>query len=62
MLSSIAASKLFYYIFKYLFISYGLIQSELISTPVYMQIITSIIFSIYVSIIIRKNKPDIYKF
>lgn len=56
MLVSVAAGKLFYYLAKYLFISYGLINSELISTPVYMQIITSIAFSLYVSVIFgRKN-------
>jgi len=61
MLVSTAAGKLFYYIAKYLFISYGLINSELISTPIYMQIITSLIFSIYVSIILNRNKPGVYK-
>ena len=62
MLVSVAIGKLFYYIAKYLFISYGLINSELISTPIYMQIITSIAFGLYVSIIMNRNKPGIYKF
>jgi hypothetical protein len=62
MLVSIVAGKLFYYLFKYLFISYGLIQSELISTPVYMQIIVSIIFSLYVSYILNRDKSGFYKF
>ena len=62
MLVSVAIGKLFYYIAKYLFISYGLINSELISTPIYMQIITSIAFGLYVSIIMNRNKPGSYKF
>jgi hypothetical protein len=62
MLVSIVAGKLFYYVCKYLFISYGLIQSELISTPVYMQIIISIVFSLYVSFILNRDKSGIYKF
>lgn len=61
-LLSIVAGKLFYYVFKYLFISYGFIQSELISTPVLMQIIVSIVFSLYVSFILNRNKSGIYKF
>jgi hypothetical protein len=62
MLVSIVTGKLFYYVFKYLFISNGLIQSELISTPVYMQIIVSIVFSLYVSFILNRNKTNAYKF
>lgn len=62
MLVSITAGKLFYYFFKYLLISSGLLQSELISTPVYIQIIISVIFSLYISFILNRNKPNSYKF
>jgi hypothetical protein len=61
-LGSIVSGKLFYYFFKYLLISSGLIQSELISTPVYIQIIVSIVFSLYVSFILKRGKPGAYKF
>jgi hypothetical protein len=59
MILSTVIGKLFYYIAKYLFISYGLIDSDLISTPIYMQIITTIVFSIYVSVIIRGKNSAI---
>lgn len=62
MFVSITAGKLFYYLFKYMLINFGLIQSELISTPLLMQLIVSIIFSVYVSVILNRNKPGIYKF
>jgi hypothetical protein len=62
MFVSIAAGKFFYYIFKYILISGGLIQSELISTPLLMQLIITVIFSIYVSFSLNRNKPDIYKY
>lgn len=62
MLVSIVTGKLFYYVFKYLFISNGMIQSELISTPVYIQIIVTIVFSLYVSYILNRNKTNAYKF
>lgn len=62
MLSSIIISKFFYYIFKYLFIYFGFISTELISTPIYIQIITTIAFSIYVSYILNKNKSGILNF
>lgn len=62
MIVSIAFSKLFYYIFKYLLINQSLIQSELISTPIFIQIIITVIFSLYVSFIMNKNKPGSYKF
>jgi hypothetical protein len=62
MFVSITAGKLFYYLFKYMLINFGLIQSELISTPVLMQFIVSIIFSLYVSVILNRNKTGIYKF
>lgn len=62
MFVSITAGKLFYYLFKYLLINFGLIQSELISTPVLIQFIVSVIFSIYVSYTLNRNKPGIYKF
>lgn len=62
MFVSITAGKVFYYLFKYVLITSGLIQSELISTPVYLQLIVSVIFSVYVSIILNRNKQGNYKF
>jgi len=62
MFLSIAAGKLFYYLFKYFFISSGLIQSELISTPLIIQFIVSLIFSLYVSFMLNRNKQGNHKF
>jgi hypothetical protein len=62
MFVSVTVGKLFYYLFKYMLINFGLLQSELISTPVFMQFIVSVIFSVYVSLILNRNKPGIYKF
>jgi hypothetical protein len=61
MILSITISKIFYYGFKYLFINYELIQTELISTPLYLQVVVSVIFSLFVSFAYNKNKPYNYK-
>ncbi len=63
MFLSILISKLFYYIVKYFFISFQLLNSELISTPIYIQIITTIIFSAYAFVILDKNSiKEFFKF
>jgi len=56
MLMSILASKLFYYFIKYFLISFQILDSELISTPIYLQIIMTIIFSTYAFVILNKNQ------
>jgi len=59
-LLSIIISKLVYYVLKYIMISALLIHTELFSTPIYLQVISTFIFSIYAYIIfkIRKSKID----
>lgn len=55
MILSIAASKLLYYAAKYLFISAGLIQGELVTTPVWIQAAAALAFSIYAYFILRNR-------
>lgn len=55
MLISIVLSKIFYYMAKYLFISAGLIEGELVSTPIWIQAVAAAVFSFYAFIILRKR-------
>jgi len=45
---SIIASKIFYYLFKFLLITSVLMNGDLISTPIYIQIIMLFVFSGYI--------------
>ncbi len=47
MFTAIIISKVIYYLMKFGLISFGIIGTGLFSTPVYLQIITSVIFSGY---------------
>jgi hypothetical protein len=53
MFSSIIISKVIYYGVKLLLISFVLISGGLVSTPLYFQLITSLVFSGYVFLIFR---------
>lgn len=57
MLSAIILSKLAYYLFKAIFISVALIGPGLISTPIWIQLLTSVLFSGYVFLMWTKNNP-----
>lgn len=48
---SIIASKIFYYLVKFLLITSVLMSGELISTPMYIQIIMLFVFSSYIYLI-----------
>ena len=57
MLAGILAAKIFYYSFKYIFISSHLIDSSLISTPLLFQLGLAVILSIFLDIaMLRQNK------
>jgi hypothetical protein len=56
MISAIVISKLIYYLLKFALISFAVLESGLITTPIYLQVITSVIFSLYVFLILRKRK------
>lgn len=62
MLVSIISGKVFYYLAKYLIISYGFLQAELISTPVIIQIITAVLYSAYTAFILNKHNKIFSKF
>ncbi len=51
MLLSILISKLVYYGLKYLVIITGLLDMELISTPIYIQLVMMVIFSGYIKVV-----------
>jgi hypothetical protein len=53
---SIIGSKLIYYFMKFLLLHFLLIQTNLISTPIYIQLITLAVFGIYSYIIIKYRK------
>lgn len=62
MVISIIVSKAFYYVLKFSLISYGLIDSSLISTPLYLQIITMVIFSFYLFLVFSRREAEPPKF
>jgi hypothetical protein len=55
---SIIISKILYYFIKYIFISTLLLDSDFISTPIYIQVILIIVLSVYMYLI-YKPKNDI---
>lgn len=55
-LGSIVASKLVYYFLKIIFIQINLIDGELITTPIYIQVLTTIAFSTYIYFLLSKKK------
>jgi hypothetical protein len=55
-LFSILASKLVYYLLKWALISLALLDTELFSTPLLPQLITTVIFSGYASIIFLRRE------
>jgi len=57
--SSIVISKVVYYLLKFGLISFAVLQTGLISTPIYLQIITSVVFSSYLFFILHKRQRTI---
>lgn len=56
MLLSIFVSKVLYYGVKFLLISFLVLNTGLISTPIYIQLITTLVFSGYIFLILRNRK------
>lgn len=58
MMSAIILSKLFYYGIKFALISIVLLDGKLVSTPIYFQCITTLVFSLYIMMVfwIRTSK------
>lgn len=55
MVVSILLSKMVYYIFKFGLISFAVFNTELISTPIYLQLITTVVFSAYLFFLFKKK-------
>lgn len=62
MFLSILISKLYYYIIKYVLISFGLLSGELVSTALYLQAIVGVAISFYSFIILKKRKEHKFNF
>lgn len=54
-LMSIIMSKIIYYLMKAFIISFGMLDSSLISTPIFIQLLTTAFFSIYVYFMFKRN-------
>ncbi len=55
-LLSIIISKLAYYLIKYILINIAIIHSGLISTPIFIQLITTLVFSTYLYLVYKNKK------
>jgi len=55
---SILLSKIYYYIIKILLLNFALLDGDLFATPVYIQIVMTIIFSGYVYFALRNNEES----
>lgn len=56
MATAIIVSKLFYYALKFGLLSTAFIEGNLISTPLYIQAITTLVFCAYILLIFRKKQ------
>jgi len=55
---SIILSKIIYYTLKFALIQFSLMNTEVFSTPIYIQIVMMIVFSFYVFILSKKMKME----
>ena len=56
MLFSILMAKLFYYSGKFLFIGFGFLSGDIISTPLWIQLMMMLLFSIYALFSLKSDK------
>ncbi|HAQ65640.1 MAG TPA: hypothetical protein DCR43_07300 [Bacteroidales bacterium] len=56
MLTAIVASKVFYYLLKYVVVVAGMLQMDLFATPILIQMITALVFSGYAYLILHPAK------
>ena len=61
MFLSILFAKVFYYFSKIVFLSLGLIQGDLISTPLWIQYVMILIFSLYAVLAMKKSSGDQFR-
>ncbi len=55
MISAIVISKMVYYLMKFALISFAVLESGLIATPIYLQVITAVVFSGYVFFMLKRK-------
>jgi hypothetical protein len=55
--AAIIGSKLFYYALKFGLLSAALLQGSMVSIPLYIQLLTTMVFSAYVFLIFRRRNP-----
>ncbi len=55
-LLSIIFSKVIYYLIKYALINLTILHTGLISTPIIIQLITTLVYSLYLYLFFKKNK------
>jgi hypothetical protein len=56
-ISSIVISKAAYYAFKFALISLAVLpNSNLVATPIYIQVITTLVFSVYLAVLFKKKE------
>ncbi|MDZ7742068.1 MAG: hypothetical protein U5Q03_10035 [Bacteroidota bacterium] len=53
---SVLASKIFYYLLKFFFIAALLIEGDLVSTPIYLQLIMTSVFGLYMALFFKTAK------
>ena len=56
---SILLSKSVYYLLKFGLLSFAILEGSLVSTPLYIQLIVSVLLSTYLLLILRKSKPAV---
>lgn len=56
MFLSIVLSKFYYYAIKFLLVSLGLMTGEIVSTPIYLQVLVAVALSFYAFFVMRKEK------
>lgn len=53
---SILLSKIYYYLFKLVLLNFAFLEGDLFSTPIYIQIIMTLVFSTYIYIVLRNKR------
>jgi len=61
-LASILVSKALYFVLQFGLIKMSLLQSDLISTPIYFQLILAFIFSAYLYVVLTRRESEPFNF
>ena len=58
MITSIFISKIVYYLIKFGLISAVILDSSLFSTPIWLQLVTTVLFSVYVFVMLSRKESE----